>query len=260
MAAPLILTSRLLTERAVRHGFSTRIGGVSEGPFATLNLAVGPGDEPRAVAENLARFAAAIGVDPERLFQTFQVHGAEVRVIEPHDERLAVLPENADGLVARDVSTAVAVRIADCVPVLLHDDVKNQVAALHAGWRGVVSGVVPNGVALLARSALSSASIVAAIGPCIGPCCFEVGEEVAAAILDATPDESVIVREGRDRGPKPHVDLRRAVRLQLRALGVADDRIEDVPGCTRCDAERFFSYRRDGARSGRLLAAIAPRA
>jgi YfiH family protein len=257
MAEPLVLKSKLLTERGVRHGFGTRIGGVSEGPFATLNVAVGPGDEPAAVQENLRRFATALGVALERLYQTSQVHGAEVRVIEPHDERLAVLQEHADGLVAWDPSTAIGIRVADCVPVLLHDGAKNQVAALHAGWRGVVSGIVQNGVSHLARSALSSASIVAAIGPSIGPFCFAVGEGVARALLDAVPDESIVQR---DRGPKPYVDLRLAVRLQLRALGVADAAIEDVPGCTKCDAERFFSHRRDGARSGRLLAAIAPRA
>ena len=185
---------------------------------------------------------------------TCRKHGAEVRVVDANDERLAVLQEQADGLVSSDPRNAVAVRIADCVPVLLHERAGNVVAALHAGWRGVVSGVVQVGVAHLARSVRSSAGLVAAIGPSIGPCCFEVGEEVASALLDAVPDESIVDRSR----PKPHVDLRRAVRLQLRALGLADDAIEDVPGCTRCDAEQFFSFRRDGARSGRLLAAIAP--
>lgn len=256
MAAPLILESKLFRERRVPHGFSTRIGGVSVGPFATLNVAVGPGDEPAAVQENLRRFATALGFDPERLYQTSQVHGADVRVIEPGDQRLSVLHEHADALVASDPRTAIGVRIADCVPVLLHDEATNMVAAIHAGWRGVVSGAVQNGLSHLARAARSSAGIAAAIGPSIGPCCFEVGEEVASALLDAVPDESIV---DRDR-PKPHVDLRRAVRLQLRALGVRDDSIEDVPGCTKCDAEKFFSHRRDGARSGRLIAAIAPRA
>lgn len=251
----MILRSELLAARNIRHGFSTRIGGVSEGPFATLNVAVGPGDEPASVAENLRRFAAMISVDAERLFQTSQVHGADVRVIEKADDRLRILHEHADALVASDNTVAIGIRTADCVPILLHDATTNTVAAVHAGWRGVVSGIVQASVAQLAIRARGSSGIVAAIGPSIGPCCFEVSEEVASALDEAAPgDDAIILRDK----SKPHVDLRRAVRLQLRALGVADARIEDVPGCTRCDAEHFFSHRRDGARSGRLIAAIAP--
>ncbi len=251
----MILKSELLRARAVRHAFSTRIGGVSTGPFATLNVAVGPGDEPDAVAENLRRFAARMEVDPDSLFQTSQVHGATVRTVAASDDRLAVVREEADALVAHDPAIAVGIRTADCVPILLHDGKTGSVAAVHAGWRGVVSGVVQASVATLALRARSAADIVAAIGPSIGACCFEVGDDVADAIESAAPADGVVLR---DRGPKPYVDLRRAVRLQLRALGVADASIEDVPGCTRCDATRFFSHRRDGARSGRLLAAIAP--
>ncbi|MBI2394632.1 MAG: peptidoglycan editing factor PgeF [Deltaproteobacteria bacterium] len=269
MAEPLVLKSELLTARGVRHGFSTRIGGVSEGPFATLNVAVGPGDRAEAVEENLRRFTAAIGVERGGLYQTSQVHGADVRVVEPSDDPAAVLHERADALAAfpssrgpssRGASSggpstaahlAVGVRTADCVPILVHDQVTGGVAAIHAGWRGVVSGVVSAAVAQLAIRARGSKGLVAAIGPCIGPCCFEIGDEVVGALLGSVPDESIILRD-RER---PHADLRRAVRLQLGALGVSE--VEDVPGCTRCDAERFYSHRRDGARSGRLLAAIA---
>lgn len=249
----MILRSALLSARNVRHGFSTRLGGVSTGPFATLNTAVSPGDAPEAVAENLRRFSAAIGV--ERVYQTSQVHGADVRTISPGDDPGAVVKDHADALVAHDPSTAVGVRVADCVPVLLHEGSTGVVAAVHAGWRGVVGGVVQSALAHLAIRARGARDIVAAIGPSIGPCCFEVGEDVATAIADAAPGDDAVVL--RDRA-KPHVDLRRAVRLQLCALGVDDANIEDVPGCTKCDAERFFSHRRDGARSGRLLAAIAP--
>lgn len=261
MAEPLVLKSELLTARGVRHGFSTRIGGVSEGPFATLNVAVGPGDRAEAVEENLRRFTAALGVERARLFQTSQVHGADVRVVEPSDDPAVVLHEHADALAtfpprpSGGPQVAVGVRTADCVPILVHDEVTGGVAAIHAGWRGVVSGVVSAAVAQLAIRARGSKGLVAAIGPCIGPCCFEIGEEVVGALLDAVPDESIIRRDAGTPGSKPHADLRRAVRLQLGALGVSA--VEDVPGCTRCDAERFYSHRRDGARSGRLLAAIA---
>ena len=252
MNEALALHGELLSARGVRHGFSTRVGGVSEGPFATLNLAASPGDDREKVAENFARFSRAIDVDASRLLQTSQVHGAAVRAVSRDDDRLALLNEEADALVSRDPSCAVGVRVADCIPLLLFQEASGHVAAVHAGWRGVVAGVVRAGVETLGGD---RARIVAAIGPSIGVCCFEVGDDVAKQIVDAAHGDPSIVK--RDR-PKPHVDLRRAVRVQLRALGVDDARIEDVPGCTRCDAARFFSFRRDGARSGRHLAAIAP--
>jgi YfiH family protein len=252
----LALESLLLRRLGVRHGFSTRQGGVSEGPFATLNLAVSPGDDPAAVAENFRRFSAAIGVLPERLFQTSQVHGSSVREIVGGDVREAVVQEQHDALVARASGDAIGVRVADCVPVLLFDEATGDVAAAHAGWRGVVGGVVTAAVAQLCRYAPPRA-VAAAIGPSIGACCFEVGDDVAAMIDDAAPGDASLAHAGPHA--KPHVDLRLAIRRQLRALGVDDARIDDVEGCTRCDAERFFSYRRDGAKSGRHLAAIAAR-
>lgn len=252
MPPMIALKSELLTRLGVRHGFSTRLGGVSEGPFATLNVAVGPGDRPEAVQENLRRFADAVAVDPARLFQSSQVHGASVREIARGDVCERVLKEEADALIARDVGISVGVRVADCVPVLLFHEDSGHVAAVHAGWRGVVGQVVPAAMAALARHS-GARTIAAAIGPCIGVCCFEVGEEVVAAMEQTVPDDRVVSRTRQ----KPHVDLRRAVRAQLLSVGVADERIEDVPGCTRCDGERFFSFRRDGARSGRHLGAIA---
>jgi len=168
-----------------------------------------------------------------------QVHGA--RAV-PAAESAG---QEADALVARPgPACAVGVRVADCVPVLVASTDTGAVAAIHAGWRGVVAGVVPAGVELLGRGAL-----LAAIGPCIGACCFEVGADVAERIGFVT----------RRAGDKAYVDLRAAVRAQLRVLGLADDAIDDVPGCTKHEPDRFHSFRRDGANSGRMLAAIATR-
>jgi YfiH family protein len=143
--------------------------------------------------------------------------------------------------------------VADCVPVLVGDRATGRAAAIHAGWRGVVSGVVP---AALATMRGKPADLVAAIGPCIGPECFEVGEEVAEQITDAVPAPGVVARRG---GGKAWVDLVVAVRAQLEACGVPAASIERVGGCTKCDAVLFHSYRRDGAASGRLLGVIAAR-
>ena len=254
---PSVLVSPLLEARGVRHGFSTRNGGVSTGAFATLNAAAGPGDDPDAVRENLRLFSAAIDIDASRLYQIGQVHGSAVREVRPADDREALVREEGDALVARDPSIAIGIRVADCVPILLLDERSGHVAAVHAGWRGVVSSVISAALVALAEHAVRPA-IVAAIGPCIGVCCFEVGRDVADLIEESAPGEPSIVQAR--PGAAPHVDLRLAVRRQLLALGVEPARIDDVPGCTHCDDARFFSYRRDGARSGRHIAAIAPSA
>ncbi|MBX3228542.1 MAG: laccase domain-containing protein [Labilithrix sp.] len=216
----LVLTASTLRDAGFRHGFSTR----PLGDFALLRAPAGP---QRALAE-------VVGFDPARLHQATQVHGAAV-------VDAAGAPDTtreADALVATAAGDAVGVRVADCVPVLLADPATGTVAAVHAGWKGVVAGVVG---AALARFADKS-RLLAAIGPCIGACCFEVGSDVAAKIgfVDRTA------------GDKAFVDLRKAVRRELEGLAA----IEDVPGCTKHEAQRFHSYRRDGDASGRLIGVI----
>jgi YfiH family protein len=239
-----VLVAENLARAGFPHGFAAR--GPDIGDF-------GPNTPPQEVAAHVRRLAEVAGFDPLALRQVHQVHGA--RVVDGAtlaDDRARV---EADALVLRATSRearAVGVRIADCVPVLVgcvggKAPNDRAIAAIHAGWRGVVAGVV--GAAL---AELGPGERVAAIGPCIGPCCFEVGVDVAAQIAAACGDPRVIARTA---GDKAYVDLRRAVRAQLASAGVTD--IEDVPGCTRCEPERFFSFRRDAAASGRHLAAIA---
>ena len=229
--------------------------------FTTRKLDFGATATPEARAAYVREVGAALGFVPEVLRQVHQVHGG--RVVRGEPDMGARPLEEADAIVAvaEDVaSLAVAVRVADCVPVLVGDRRIGAVAAIHAGWRGVVAGVVPRAMAELAK--VGSGDYVAAIGPCIGACCFEVSAEVATRIVEASGgDASLAVfapPEGRDGGDaKAMVDLRRAVRAQLAAAGVHD--VEDVVGCTKCEAERFFSYRRDGEASGRHMAVIVAR-
>jgi len=246
MSGATVLTAKVLTRAGVRHGFSTREGGVSGGAFATMNLARNVGDAPAAVAENHRRFAEAVGYAPERLFESSQVHGARVLRVDGA-EVAATRIEEADGLVCQTPGDAVAVRVADCVPVLLAAPGRGVVAAVHAGWRGVARRIVD--VALASMGA-DAGEVIAAVGPCIGGCCFEVGDEVAAEIAAASVDSVVL----RGRGAKPKVDLRAAVEWQLRHARVGA--IEHVGDCTMCEAGRFHSFRRDGKVSGRLLGAI----
>jgi len=250
----LALTATNLARAGFPHGFSTRLGGVSGGAFASLNFDAGAGDASANVSENVRRFAAAVGFEPAALRQVTQVHGARVLDAD-RDLADAQAREEADALVlapqAASGARAVGIRVADCVPVLVAARGSGAVAAVHAGWRGVVAEIVLRAAERLAAG--GGGELVAAVGPCIGACCFEVGGDVAAQVAAAS-EAGVVVRTV---GAKAYVDLRRAVEVQLRRAGVHD--VEQVPGCTVCDAGRFFSFRRDGKESGRHLAAIALR-
>ena len=188
-----------------------------------------------------------------------QVHGNVLVVAKGAPPE--TLAQDADAVVAEPGSGhVVAVRVADCVPVLLADPATGRVAAVHAGWRGIENDMLKVAIEHLSASRAPRAVMLAAIGPCIGPCCFEVGPDVAERIVNASTADVV----DRHVEGKVFIDLRRAVRFQLRALGIDDEAIDDVPGtgrsaCTSCDRTRFYSYRRDKDESGRLLAAIAAR-
>lgn len=254
-SGPGALTSSLLDRHGFRHAFFTRHGGASIGSFRSLNFSVAVGDEAAAVAANLASAARRLDIARDKLFFVSQVHGSVTAVVDgsalPHE----ILGVEADAVLSRTQGVACAVRTADCVPVLLADAAVGQVAAVHAGWRGVVAGVLGAAVRDLRALSASSGPMIAAIGPHISVDAFEVSEEVASQIQSVCAEPIVFRRYG----TKPHVDLRRAARAQLFAAGLADADVDDVPGCTVLDAERFFSYRRDGARSGRHLSAIVCR-
>lgn len=241
----LLVRSELLDRHGFVHGFSLRTGGVSEGPFASLNLARTVGDDPEAVAENTRRYAEALGDPP--IYEVSQVHGREVVEVNAGDTVSDVRAIEADALVTRAPGVALAVRTADCVPILLADPASGAVAAVHAGWRGVAARILEPALARLGGSP------VAAIGPHIRLASFEVGPEVATEIEAVAHGEPVTQR----REPRPHVDLARAVSAQLRALGV--ETIDDVGGDTFAEPERFFSHRRDQGRTGRHLSAIVSR-
>jgi len=188
-----------------------------------------------------------------QLFLASQVHGRAVVTVSGTDDHAEVRRREADAVVATESGIACATRIADCAPVLLADPVSGAVAAVHSGWRGTVQRVVAAAVETLGGPSVAP-RLVAAVGPLIEVCCFEVGPDVAAEIAGSSPLGDDVVDRSR---PRPHVDLRRVVVAQLRALGV--EVVEEVRGCTRCDATRFHSFRRDGVASGRLLAAIVAR-
>jgi len=246
-----VLRSALLTRSGFSHAFNLRSGGVSLAPFDTFNLGGAVGDDRAHVAENHQQFAHAAGYATGALFEVNQVHGGAVRLVGDEDPS-TLRAREADGLIALAGRIAVGIRVADCVPVLLADPATGAVAAVHAGWRGVVSEVLEAAVRGLLQQGADAGNLRAAIFPHIRSCCFEVGDDVADTLRGASPVDGVIDRSR----AKPHVDLAAIVQAQLQRLRLASMHIDDVPGCTCCEPARFFSYRRDGKRSGRHLAAI----
>jgi YfiH family protein len=244
-----IVKSAVIPVEGFLHGWPTRHGGVSPGKRASLNLGLKWGDAPENVEENRRRVAAAAGYDPGSLQVTKHVHGVAVWVVgDPQPT-----PAEFDGMVTDRVGVVLGAFAADCIPMLFADPVRRVVGAAHAGWRGTVNGVATNTVnAMRDRFGSDPRDIRAALGPSIGPECFEVGPEVVEefrAKIGAEVPGMVLPPDGVVRR-KDHIDLRVATRTLLERAGLKAEHIDDRPPCTRCEPERFFSFRRDGTEGG----------
>lgn len=244
-------------------GFTTRKGGVSKGRFAELNFSRRWPEDGDQVEVNLSLLAHREGFDPDRLFTAKQVHGGSGLCWEELGDVEGLSADQVrrmegDFLCTCTQGLVVGVITADCVPVLLWERDAGCVAAVHAGWRGAVAGVVDNAIReLAARYGARPERMLAAVGPSINVCCFEVGPEVAEAFVGAFGHEDELVVRPADGNP--HVDLVAAVRLSLTRSGVPEERIELVTPCTCCGPQRFFSFRRDGAHIGQHLSFIGLR-
>ena len=220
--------------------FTGRVGGVSEGDYAELNVGMLTGDSFKAARENRRRITAAVGRDPAGVLLGYQVHKAEVV---SRDEPLVPCPwleptgppKQADGQATANPALTPVVQVADCLPVALRGE--GGVAMLHGGWRGLAAGIVATGVERIGATA-------AAIGPGIGPCCFEVGSEVLQWFDRLGPG----IAAGR------MLDLPEAARRLLAEAGV--ETVESAGLCTSCERESFFSHRRDQGRTGRQVGMV----
>jgi YfiH family protein len=234
------------------HGVTRR-----EGPGLAGNLSFTRGPDAASVLAARARWCHRIGVDPAALVFVRQVHGATVEQVTVQQRGRGAL-QPASSLPAADAMTtdapgvALVALAADCVPVLLIDPVRRAAAAVHAGWRGTVAGVVGATVAAMtARYGSRPTDLLAGIGPSIGPCCYEVGPEVAAA---TAPLGDAILQPGR-RPNHPHLNLWSATRQALLRAGLLAEHIELAGLCTRCHVDQFFSHRAEGPSRG-LFGAI----
>jgi len=253
-ATPVLTSARLAALPGVRHGFFTRQGGVSQGPYASLNVGLGSGDDPARVAENRDRAARALGGEAAALANCYQVHSARVATTgAPFGE---ARPE-ADGVVSATPGLICGALAADCAPVLICDPAAKVVAAIHAGWRGALGGVVEAGVAAMVALGAAPARMTAAIGPCIGPASYEVGLEFEATFLISDAANGRFFRPG--AVPEKRLfDLPAFVLARLAAAGIAE--AEWIGADTLADETLFFSNRRAVHRAerdyGRLLSAI----
>ncbi len=240
MASEVITVPSFATHAdGVEHFFGTRLSCVSVTPGG----ASAPGSRHRDQAATV-------------MVSVKQVHGTDALVVDRPVVQGEAFEGGWDALVTDQPGVMVTVRTADCVPVLLHDPVRRVVAAIHAGWRGAVAGIVPKTVALLvSRFGATIGRLQMAIGPSAGPCCYEVDEPVLARLREVFPEWQAVVKPvSRQRA---HLDLRAFVRRQALADGLDAERITTVDACTICQPDLFFSYRREGVVNGTMVSGIA---
>jgi YfiH family protein len=242
------LVSTELERAGILVAFTERTGGVSDDPFATLNVGF-TRDETERVRENRTRVCAVLDIPP--FARAWQVHGSAVALVGPaqasagFDTPDTAIPDT-DALTADRPGIALSILTADCVPVAVADPRRGRLAVIHAGWRGIVAAIVPAAL----ESFGAASGLVAAIGPAIGPDHYEVGENVAAAVTAAAPSAAKVEHAG----GRTFLDLAGTVAGLLEGSGV--DVVERADACTACEPERFFSHRRDGETGRQALIAM----
>jgi len=245
-----------LEEEGFANAFSTRAGGVSPFPEGSLNLAGFDQDACENILENRRRFFRLLG-GGWTFSGCWQVHGADVRVVRGREDSDSEL-EHCDALTTREPGVLLGVKTADCVPVLLADARTGACAAVHAGWRGTLAGIVGRALSKMSEEFGARAGDVrAAVGPAALGCCYEVGPEVVEAFRARFPRADSLLAP--TRAGHALINLHEANRAQLAEAGVRAERVHLLPLCTICRPELFFSYRRDKpvhGRTGRLLSVV----
>lgn len=246
--------------QGIRHGFSTRLGGVSPAPWDSLNLAIGRQDGMDAVQENYRRFCGVLGTDPRKVVLPQQTHSTNIRRVTADDAGKGIWKtrdyQAVDALITDEPELSLVVFSADCGIILLYDPVHHAAGAVHAGWRGCASGILEKTVgAMHAAFGSDPAQLQAAIGPCIGQCCFETDSDVPEAMRAALGQDAEPYLQWRD--PKFHVDLEGLNRQWLLRAGLLPANIDTCGLCTACHPELFWSHRKMGEQRGAQVALIS---
>jgi YfiH family protein len=228
------------------HAVFTRQGGVSQPPFATLNVGTKVGDDEAAVAENHTRIFSHLGLNADRVVTAQQVHGNRVGVVTADDAGRVFAA--TDGLITGAADLALLLRFADCQPILLYDPVHHALGLVHAGWRGIAQGIARRAVEMMHGTyGTEPGALIAALGPAIGPCCYTVRHKAASALAYALPDWRQVMQPD---GEQWQFDLPAANGQQLEAIGVRS--VEQAHLCTACHKDVFFSHRGEHGRTGRF--------
>ena len=250
-----------LAHRGLLHGISTRLGGLSDSPFATLNLGLKTGDDPEKVRHNRRLFAQAVGADIDNAVTCQQVHGDHIHIVTAADAGRgaldhAVAVPATDALATAAAGVPIMLFFADCVPVLVYDPVRRAAAISHAGWKGTVARIAAKTVLAMADTfGTRPADCLVGIGPSIGPCCYEVDQPVIDALSQSFCEtwQHFVV----PRGDRWMLDLWQTNHAQLEEIGVPRDAIAIGGVCTSCNTALFYSHRKEKGQTGRLGALIS---
>lgn len=250
------LTFPKLAAAGVRHGFSTRMGGVSKGYLGTMNLSFTRGDREENVRENFRRIADAIGFREEQLVFSAQVHETKIRKVTAANRGEGITKETApgiDGLATDEVDVPLYTSYADCVPLLFYDPQKKVVAMAHSGWRGTAARIGAKMVHFMEKEYGSRAeNIIAAVGPSICRKCYEVSEDVAQAFREAfRPEQFPMLFDEKGQG-KYQLDLWEANRIILTEAGILPEHLDVTDLCTCCNHDKLFSHRASHGKRGNM--------
>ncbi|GAV19367.1 laccase domain-containing protein [Mariprofundus micogutta] len=248
MAENSFIRSSLLNRHGVIGLFSLRTGGISLPPFDSQNFGYALGDSDHNVDDNLDRLVEKAGLS-RCPHQAVQVHQSETLYCSGDG---IFHKQQSDILITDQLNTPLAIRTADCLPLLLADRQAGITVAAHAGWRGTVAGVAKEAVSQMVDRGAKVERIIASLGPCIGPCCFTIGEETAIALASCCQGATQFVTGSEQQ----HADLWQINQLQLLQSGLKKEHIEIINECTCCHPDRYFSYRRDSLSSGRHLGVV----
>lgn len=254
------ITFPSLCEKGVKHAFSTRLGGKSQGIFATMNLSFSRGDDPDIVLENYKIICDALGVDYKKCVLSKQTHTTNIRIVTEDDSGKGIIKErdfnDVDGLITNIPGITLVTQFADCVGLLFFDPKKRVIAASHAGWRGTVGEIGRITVEMMSKNFGSNPSdILVAIAPSIGPCCFEVDKPVYDEFTKLKSVDLNKIIDDKGNG-KYHIDLWECNKQILLNAGILEENITVTDLCTKCNSDIFFSHRATLGKRGNLAAFI----
>lgn len=252
---PLLKYSHFIDAGLMRHGITTRIGGVSQGFLSSLNMGRRGLESPEVLSENFRRVSATLGVSEDSFVRSDQVHGTAIAKITRENSGSPIT--ETDGLITDETGVTLTTYYADCMAIMLYDPRRKAIGMAHGGWRGTAKAIGPMLASQMAEHYNSAPKdMLAALGPAIGPCCFQVGSEVvdifeSMPVLQSRADWHTVA------GGKPHLDLAKINRRLLIEAGIPDESIISADMCTACNVELFYSHRREQGNTGRLSAVMA---